>query len=225
MSDPFFNSSRYVLATCIFLVLLSSCKISNTSKYYVKAKENHAPFDAIIVPGYPYEDSTWNRVIKLRLYWVKYLWENGMTKNIIFSGGAVYTKYTESAIMKLFAIEMGIPEENIFIEERAEHSTENVFYSYYIAKDLNFKKLAVASDPYQSKNLKLFVNKVNRKLGVNIQMLPTMMDTILSAPLPEISIDPSSAIGSHFVDIENSQSNWFRLKGTLGLHINWQELP
>ena len=70
-----------------------------------------------------------------------------MTKNIIFSGGAVYTKYTESAIMKLFAIEMGIPEENIFIEERAEHSTENVFYSYYIAKDLNFKKLAVASDP------------------------------------------------------------------------------
>ena len=48
---------------------------------------------------------------------------------------------------------------------------------------------------------------------------------ILSAPLPDVSIDPSSAVRSVFVDIENSQTAWYRLKETLGLHIDWKNQP
>ena len=54
----------------------------------------------------------------------------GMAKNVMFSGSAVYTPYYESKIMALYAEAIGIPKERIYIETEAEHSTENIFYSY-----------------------------------------------------------------------------------------------
>ena len=92
---------KFILVVITFIVFLAGCKMNNPEKYYVKARQEYAPFDAIIVPGVPFVDSTWQRTMKLRVYWAKYLWDRGMTKNIIFSGGAVYTKYLECKIMKL----------------------------------------------------------------------------------------------------------------------------
>ena len=215
----------FLLFSILFLTVLSACKINNPEKYYSKAQEEFAPFDAIIVPGVPFKDSSWQNVMKLRVYWAKYLWDNGMTKNIIFSGGAVYTKYSECKIMKLYAVEMGILEENIFLDSLAEHSTENVYYSFYVAKDKNFEKIALASDPYQTKGLKPFVKKLNKKLDTNIQLLPAVMDSVLAKPMPDYAIDYESAVGSYFVNITETQSFWYRFKGTLGLHIDWENRP
>ena len=208
-----------------FIVFLAGCKINNPEKYYAEAQQEYAPFDAIIVPGVPFLDSTWQRTMKLRVYWAKYLWDKGMTKNIIFSGGAIYTKYSECIIMKLYAIEMGIPEENIYMDSLAEHSTENVYYSYLVAKENNFNKIALASDPFQTKTLKSFVKKVNRKLDTNIQLLPAIMDSVLALPMPDYTIDFETAVGSNFINITETQSYWYRMGGTLGLHIDWKSKP
>lgn len=207
------------------LLLFSSCKISKREKYLIAAQEAGTVYDAIIVPGVPFEDSTWSRNMQLRVLWAQYVWEQGLTKNIIFSGGAVYTKYAECKIMKLYAIEMGIPEEHIFMDSTAEHSTENVFYSSCIAKDLGFEKVALASDPYQTKSLKSFVKKMERKNGMHVDLLPGIIDTVRLMPRDQYKIDPSKAIGSYFVDITNTQSLGYRLKGTMGLRIDWNNCP
>ena len=216
---------KNILFAVTTIILLAGCKVNNPEKYYTKAQQEFVPFDAIIVPGVPFEDSIWQNTMKLRVYWAKYLWDQGMTKNIIFSGGAVYTKYSECKIMRLYAIEMGIPQENIYLDSLAEHSTENVYYSYLVAQKYGLDKIAVASDPYQTKALKSFVNKVNNKLDTNIQLLPAMMDSVLALPMPDYAIEFEEAIGSNFVNITKTQSFWYRFRGTLGLHIDWEGEP
>lgn len=215
-----FKQIHFSLILCILLFFVS-CKIRNQEKYYLKAKEEFKCFDAIIVPGYPFHEDNWDRVMKMRVYWAKYLWDNQMTKNIIFSGGAVYSKYSECKIMKLYALELGIPEAHIYLDSLAEHSTENVFYSSIIAKENNFETIALASDPFQSKLVKKFIKKLNRKRDVNIQLLPIMMDTLLEMNTKDFKIDYHKAVGSNFVDIVNTQSKIYRFKGTLGLNIDW----
>ncbi len=211
----------YFLLLTYMCVVLLSCKIRNQEKYYAKAVQSYRPFDVIIVPGVPFEGENWSEIMKMRVYWAKYLWDNGMTKNIIFSGGAVYTKYSECKIMKLYAIELGIPAEHIFLDSLAEHSTENVFYSSIIARENSFKSIALTSDPFQTKLLKTFVKKINRRRDLDIQLLPAIMDTIASMNKQDFIIEHQKAIGTNFIDIENSQSKLYRLGGTIGLHINW----
>ena len=214
----------YFLFIAIVLIT-SSCKISKPEKYLIEAQEKGIVYDAIIVPGVPFEDSTWSRNMQLRVLWAQYVWEHGLTKNIIFSGGAVYTKYSECKIMKLYAIEMGIPEEHIFMDSIAEHSTENVFYSSCVAKEMGFEKIALASDPYQTKSLKGFIKKMEKKNGTHVDILPGIIDTVKLMPRDQYQIDPSKAIGSYFVDITNTQKMGYRLKGTMGLRIDWNNCP
>lgn len=214
-----------ILYTSFLLFLFQSCSIQNPNKYYKKAEANYAPFDAIIVPGVPFneDEGTWSRTMKMRVHWAKYLWDRNMCKNIIFSGGAVYTKYAECKIMRLYAIEMGIPDEHIFMDSLAEHSTENVYFSYWVAQEQGFKSIALASDPYQTKTLKGFVKKLNRKYDTDMQIIPANIDTIKTIPKPDIPIEYQTAEGSNFINITETQKMGYRLRGTMGLNVDWKK--
>jgi hypothetical protein len=80
-----------------------------------KRSRKAGPYDVIIVPGIPFEkDKDAGMIMKARVKWASYLVTRGIAKNVIFSGSAVYTPYTESRIMALYAIELGIPAERIY---------------------------------------------------------------------------------------------------------------
>jgi hypothetical protein len=179
------------------------------------------PFDAIIVPGVPFYGESWSSRMKTRVVWSKFLFDNGYAKNIIYSGGAVYSPYVESEIMALYAVKMGIPREHIFIEKKAEHSTENTYYSYYEAKELGFKNIALASDPFQVNNLRRYIKKNN--LGYSL--LPVLYDTIAAIGEINISIDPSSAMidTTGFIALPKRESFFKRLNGTLGKNIEYTQ--
>jgi len=113
------------------------------------------------------------------------LYDKGITKNVIYSGSAVYSPYYEAEIMALYAQTIGIPKENIFAETKAEHSTENVYYSYKKAKNLGFEKIALATDPFQSKMVKSFITK---KMKAPIAIIPMVYDSLKT--IESIMIDP-----------------------------------
>src|SRR4051812_23617994 len=75
------------------------------------SEEQEDPFDVIIVPGVPYENKSLEIILKERMLWAKYLYDKGIAKNIIFSGGSVYTPYVEGVIMRIYADSLGIPHE------------------------------------------------------------------------------------------------------------------
>ena len=159
--------------------------------------------------------------MKIRVYWSYYLYKKGIAKNIIYSGSAVYTPYVESKIMALYAQQLGVPEKHIFVESKAEHSTENVYYSYYLGKRAGFQRMAIASDPFQSRLLKSFAKKMKLEVG----MLPMVFDSVETFDLnTPVKIDPSPAYKPGFVSIEKRENFWKRWRGTLGKNLKKDSL-
>lgn len=179
-----------------------------------------APFDVVIVPGCPYDGKDWSRCVKGRVIWAAHLYKRGIVKNVIFSGGAVYSPYVESRAMSLFAQELGVPAENIFTEEKAEHSTENVYNSYHMAKKMGHKKIALATDPFQSK---LLMGFSKRRFKLPITHIPFVIDTLETIDDVYPKIDPSLAKVENYKSIEETQSKWHRFKGTAGWNIKFEK--
>lgn len=200
--------------------LLSSCGVFKPSpQKTLVANKINAPYDAIIVPGVPFHGEAWSETMQARVLWSKYLYDNGYAKNIIYSGSAVYTEFEEAAVMAKYAEELGIPKEHIFTDPRAEHSTENIYYSYQVAKKHNFKTLALATDPFQANSMRSFI----KKFDFPIDLLPIVYDTLKTQPQITPNIDPTATKVEHFVSITERESFGKRLKGTMGQNICWQE--
>lgn len=208
---------RFTLLLTFLCFICVSCLKKAAEKSFNSNKKN-APYDVIIVPGYPFPDSsgTWNDLMKMRVYWSKYLYDNQFTKNIIYSGAAVYTPYVESKIMKAYGIALGIPAEHVFVDTVAKHSTENLFYSYQLAKRLGFEKIALATDPFQNVGLRRFA----RKKSLQVDFLPVVLDLWKDMEKINPVIDPSPAYVKDFVPLPEKAGFFKRLKGTLGGNIN-----
>ena len=185
-------------------------------KHAYRAVQPLVPFDAIIVPGVPYQDETVSRILMGRIQWAVHLYKSGFTKKIIFSGSAVYTPFYEAKIMKLYAMAYGVPAEDILTDTVAEHSTENLYYSYKLAQKNGLHHLALATDPYQSIMLKRF--GYDRDLEVSsVPIIFKMLDTM---KVPEVKIDPATAkVGEGFVPIGQRENFLTRFWGTLGMKI------
>ena len=183
-----------------------------------KIIEQGQTFDAVIVPGVPFENGQWSDIMKARVLWSVFLFEKGITRNIIYSGSAVYSPYYEAKIMGLYAQKLGIPQEHIFYDTLAEHSTENVFYAYEVAKKEGFKTIALATDPFQSFLLKRFTRKRFRS---PISHIPIVYDSIsMNIKTPEI--DSSAALLTPFSPLIERENFWKRSKGTRGKFIPWE---
>ena len=209
------------IITCLSLtMLLSGCFLfapsaEKTNRKYLPK----APYDAIIVPGVPFDGKHWSEAMRNRVQWSNYLYKKGIAKNIIYSGSAVYTEYEEAHVMALYGEALGIPKEHIFQDPRSEHSTENVYYSYRLAKNQGFQKIALATDPFQLNGMRQFI----KKFELPVDLLPIMKDTLLKLDLREPTIDANAAKRPNFVSIVNRQSKWQRLRGTFGQYICWKE--
>ena len=199
--------------------LISSCSFSEKTTKRLLTESAGETYDLIIVPGVPFENGKWSRTMKARIYWSKYLFERGIAKNIMYSGSAVYTPYYESRIMALYAEAIGIPKEHIYIETKAEHSTENVYYSYRKAKMLGFKKIALASDPFQTKLLKRFTRK---RVSDAVRLLPFVIDTLrtMEPSMTDPEINYQQAFKSEFISLVKRENFWRRLRGTRGGNVD-----
>jgi uncharacterized SAM-binding protein YcdF (DUF218 family) len=206
----------------ILFLLFTGCGkmlYRSAAKAFIKDAKQ-APYDAIIVPGFPYNGQKWDMVHQLRVHWAHYLYSKGYTKNVIFSGGAVATPYIESRVMANYAEALGIPREHLFTEEKAQHSTENVYYSYRLAKDLGFSKIALSTDPIQTSYMRKFIKKFELPIG----LLPTVIDTVRTLNVYEPKTDHSNAVAKEgFVKLSDKEGFFKRFRGTIGKYIVWHE--
>ena len=207
------------MINCFLISLLfNACSYSAKTTRRLLTEAQNTSYDLIVVPGVPLENGKWSRTMKGRIYWAKYLYDRGIARNVMFSGSAVYTPYYEGMVMALYAIAIGIPQENVFYETQAEHSTENIYYSYLKARQLGFDKIALASDPFQTKLLRRFARK---KLSPDIAMLPMVKDTIklLEPTMLDPVIDIQKAYLDDFISLRKRENFIKRLRGTLGYNI------
>lgn len=212
----------WLLPACFILCSLVAYSQSHKTPRGYRNVTRYKPFDAIIVPGVPFKDGSWDSVMKARVLWSWILFKNGIAKNIIYSGAAVYSPYKEAVIMGLYGRKLGIPSDHIFYDTLARHSTENVFYSYQLAGRLGFKTIALATDPFQSFMLRGFTHK---RFATPIYHIPFINDSIRAYNHLNPRINPASAKVAHFESITQQQSFFRRLRGTFGKDINWRQYP
>ncbi len=173
----------------------------------------------IVVPGVPFTEQGWDSVMKARVYWSKHLYDKGIAKNIMYSGSSVSSPYYEGEIMAMYAVAIGIPKENVFAETKAEHSTENLYYSYQKSKKLGFNSIALSTDPYQAKQLRRYAKvKVDESVG----LIPIVFDTLrgIRHTMIDPSIDYKKAYNKDFIPLTSRESFWKRFRGTMGKNID-----
>jgi uncharacterized SAM-binding protein YcdF (DUF218 family) len=203
---------RKLLALIVILLFALSC--ASPLRSYQKALPG-APYDVIIVPGIPYQDNDWNsNVMRSRVVWSCFLYSRGIARHIIYSGSAVYSPYVEGKIMALHALALGIPEDAVFSETKAEHSTENLVYSYRMAKQMGFEKIAVATDPFQSASLKTYAWDCH----LHVTFIPVIADSLAAFPVdPDLHVDPTPAVVRDFIPLPKRENFIRRALGTMGL--------
>ena len=210
---------HYLVGFSVSAISFSSCQFSQKASHKMFREASTQQFDMIVVPGIQFENESWDRVMKGRIYWAKYLYDNGIARNIMFSGAAVYSPYYEAEIMALYAEAIGIPKENIFTELKAEHSTENIYYSYQKSLKLGFNKIALASDPFQTKMLKKFVR---RRVDESVMLIPFVIDTmkIIETTMTDPKIAFEKAFVPDFKSLKERESFWKRFRGTMGKRVD-----
>lgn len=205
-----------------FITLLGSCALfqPSASKLNQRALKAHKQYDAVIVPGVPFIPPQWDPTMQMRVLWAVHLYKRGITKKLIMSGSSVYSPYVEAKIMKLYAIQLGVPEQDIIVEDRALHSTENVWYGYKLARSLGHENIALSTDPFQTRMTYRFGKRRIKPL----KYLPVIFDTLKTLPhvTPAINYVPLK-LDSTFKPITETQSFWYRFRGTMGKHIDFKE--
>lgn len=208
---------KIVLYIHLFLLIaltLSYCSFKRFAENSYAEAKKHKPYDVIVVPGVPFEKKEISSTMKMRILWAKHLYDSGYTKNIIFSGSAVYTPFVEGSAMKEIANSLGVPAEHTFAEVSAEHSTENAYYSWKMAKQLGFKKIALASDPFQSALLRSFTKKYCPGMDI-IALVPDAINMETKIPV----VDTLVFYKKDFVSIKEREGFWQRLRGTRGKRV------
>lgn len=204
---------------CVFLLvalIFTGCTFTHYAKRSYLQAGKEKPYDVVIVPGVPYEAEKTTGVMKMRLFWAKQLYDSGFTRNIIFSGSAVYSPYVEGIVMKMMADSLGVPPEHLFSETRAEHSTENAYYSWKMAQQLGFEKIALATDPFQAGMLRSFL----KKYCPGMRSVPIVFDELKDIDDRKLpAIDPAVAYVEDFVSIKERESFWTRFKYTMGKRV------
>lgn len=226
-----FRDALLFMQTCYFMpgkklvfilaipFLLASCIYSASKSRKLYSKASSKSYDIIVVPGIPLRDGRWDSIMKARVYWSKHLFDKGIAKNIMYSGSSVYTPYYEAEVMALYAVAIGIPKEHIFTETKAEHSTENLYYGYHKSKKLGFNAVALATDPYQAKQLNSYAKlRISRSIGI----IPIVFDTLRAMQpfMKDPDIDFSPAYNKDFKSITERESGWKRFKGTMSWNID-----
>ena len=125
------------------------------------------------------------------------LLREGFSDRIIFSSGYAYN-YNDAENMKLLALSMGIPEENIILEEKANSAYENVMYSSEIAKENGFDKIIVVSSPYNMRRVSLVFRHIAKDMDVVYMPVP---DSQFYRREPRVRLEQIKAILHEYLGI------------------------
>ena len=167
---------KYIIIIGIIIILIilginTYVKIS-TKKQIIKNKEYSElkDIDCIIVLGAGIRGNMPSPMLEDRLLQAIELYNNNVSTKIIMSGDHGREEYDEVNVMKNYAIEKGIPSENIFMDHAGFSSYESIYRAkeifgakkvvivtqeyhlyraLYIANSLGLEAYGVGSDPRQ----------------------------------------------------------------------------
>ncbi len=164
--EMFFESNRKkVLYLLIFIfinyfVLFHTTLAWHASQFLIVKQELGLFSDVVLVLGGGVgESGEAGQGYQERVVDAVDLYKKGLAHKIIFSSGYTYL-FKEAEIMKDLALSLGVASQDIFIEDKARNTYENIKLSQEIIEEKGFKKIIIVSSPYHLKRAQLVAKKI-----------------------------------------------------------------
>lgn len=145
---------RLVFIVGIFMIayiIATSISIWNYSKV-----EEKQPADVAIVLGAGTADEEVTPVFQERINHGIWLYKNGYVKILIMTGGIGKGNNNSDAwVAKQYAMEQGIPESDVLLEEKSTITQENIENAKKIMEDNSYHTTIIVSDPLHMKRAML----------------------------------------------------------------------
>ena len=139
-------TALFLAAVCIYTVL---CAISIVRYGH---RDEAQPADCIIVLGAGTDGREPNPVFRERLNHAVTLYSAGYSDVILLTGGLTPgNEHSDAYIAGQYLLALGIPEEDILLEERSTITQENIKYAKEIMDSRGFSTAVVVSDPLHMK--------------------------------------------------------------------------
>ncbi|MDG1915742.1 MAG: YdcF family protein [Crocinitomix sp.] len=134
---------KYIGIAIAVFMLFNAISIYQYSLKYSEKKS-----DVAIVLGAGTSDGIRSPVFTERINHGIYLYKKARINKIIFTGGKGENQtLSDSQIAKEYAIEQGVPSNDIFIEEHSIYTYENLAEAKLIMDSLHFSSALIVSDP------------------------------------------------------------------------------
>jgi uncharacterized SAM-binding protein YcdF (DUF218 family) len=105
-------------------------------------------FDTLIVLGNPaMPDGTPSPEQRERTLEAVREYRDGVASHLIFTGGAAHNRFVEAAVMKTLAVANGVPSNEITVEDQAQNTIQNIYYSDQIMMAHHWTSAEVISSP------------------------------------------------------------------------------
>jgi len=105
-------------------------------------------FDTLIVLGNPaMPDGTPSPEQRERTLEAVREYRDGVASHLIFTGGAAHNRFVEADVMKTLAVANGVPSNDITVEDQAQNTIQNIYYSDQIMEAHHWTSAEVISSP------------------------------------------------------------------------------
>ena len=199
------------------------------------------PIEAAILPGCPSaKDGSLSGCQWRRVLWAKELYDRGVVRSFVASGGAVYNRYVEAEALRAGLVALGVPLDAVQLETQALHPDENLAFSMRLASGRVAGRTAIVSDELQV----VMGCSMMRMWGVDCLPLP-MDEELVEARMTEgvpmvrtlavpearwMSLDDREAARAEVMGRDRRGSSgwvyaWGLVKGLLGLGVPPEQPP
>ena len=142
----------------VFLTILCAIITAVNIVQYGKLDER-AHSDAAIVLGAATTDGAVSPVYRERINHGIWLYENRYVDYLILTGGiGKGNEISDAGVAKQYAIDMGVPDQAILIEEKSTITEENLKYAKTIMDDHSLDTAIIVSDPLHMKRAMLMAS-------------------------------------------------------------------
>ncbi len=154
-----------ILLFVLFIILigwLSYPWILNSMAGFLVVQGKLSKADAILVLA---GDSNGERVAQAVA-----LYKNGWAPRLVMSGGPAVWSLTYARNMRNQAKYLGVPDKDLYLQDKSESTYEDAKFSLPILKNLGARKIILVSSPYHMRRATLVTRKMYR--SSNIEIIP-----------------------------------------------------
>jgi uncharacterized SAM-binding protein YcdF (DUF218 family) len=142
------RSLRKILILLLAVVFVVTINAVFVYRHIPNHNTDLTHFDTLIVLGNPAgADGTPSPEQRERTLEGVREYKAGIAPHLIFTGGAAHNRFVEAEVMKALAVAEGVPASDITLEDQAQNTIQNIYYSEQIMQANHWKSAEVISSP------------------------------------------------------------------------------